>query len=332
MKALYPAYFAGLDIGGTKCAAILGRVDREGGDIAVLERTAVKTDTTVSPLEMLGRLDGLLEPMFEHSINAIGVSCGGPLDSVRGVIMSPPNLPGWDDVHITDYLESKYSVPAKLQNDANACAYAEFKFGAGKGSESMVFCTMGTGFGAGLILDGRLYSGVSDLAGEIGHIRLSDQGPVGFGKRGSVEGFCSGGGIAELGRTAALERLQAGKKCAFCPSLSELGSITAKTIGDAADGGDETAIRVYRECGRYLGKALSMVIDLINPRLIVIGSIFVRSENQIRSAMQEVIDCECLPAAAAACRVVPAELGERLGDIAALSVAMLQRYNKNNTM
>jgi len=187
----------------------------------------------------------------------------------------------------------------------------------------MVFCTMGTGFGAGLILDGRLYSGTTDLAGEIGHIRLSDQGPVGFTKRGSVEGWCSGGGIAQIGKTAALEKLQAGKKCAYCSSLSELDTVTAKTVGDAADAGDSTAIGVYRECGRYLGKALSMVIDLLNPEFIVIGSIFVRSENQIRSAMQSVIDAECIPAAAAACKVVPAKLGEKLGDIAALSVAML---------
>jgi glucokinase len=273
---------------------------------------------------MLARLDTLLGPMFEkYPVKAIGVSCGGPLDSERGIIMSPPNLPGWDNVCITEYLSKKYGVPAKLQNDANACAWAEYKFGAGKGCRNMVFCTMGTGFGAGLVLGGKLYSGTSDLAGEIGHIRLAEHGPVGFGKRGSVEGFCSGGGIAQLGKIAALEKLQAGQKTAYCSSLAELETVTAKTIGDAAENGDETATEVYRECGRYLGKALSILIDLLNPQFIVIGSIFVRSENLIRASMQEVIDAECLPVAAAACKVVPAKLGESLGDIAALSVAML---------
>ncbi len=323
MAAASPAYYAGLDIGGTKCACVIGRAFEDGG-LEILERNAVKTDTSVSPYEMLSRLDAFLSPAFEkYPLKAVGVSCGGPLDSRRGVIMSPPNLPGWDDVHITEYLEKKYGVPAKLQNDANACAYAEFKFGAGRGCENMVFCTMGTGFGAGLILNGALYSGTTDFAGEIGHIRLSDQGPVGYTKRGSVEGWCSGGGIAQQGKIAALEMLQAGKKTAFCSSLAELDKITAKTLGDAADAGDETAIAVYRECGRYLGKALAIVIDLLNPQKIVIGSIFVRSEGLLRASMQQVIDAECLPAASNACKVVPAELGEKLGDIAALSVAML---------
>ena len=144
-----------------------------------------------------------------------------------------------------------------------------------------------------------------------------------YGKAGSFEGFCSGGGIAQLGRTAALEALQGGHTTGFCGSYAELDSITAKTIGDAADAGDPSAVAVYRECGHYLGRLAAILIDLLNPEKIVIGSIFVRSEHLIRSAMQEVIDRECIPAAAAACSVVPAALGEALGDIAALSVASL---------
>ena len=301
-------YYAGLDIGGTKCAVLLGRVRNEDGSIEVLSRDALPTDTKAGPYATLDSFDRFLSPMLAaQEIAAIGISCGGPLDSRRGLILSPPNLPGWDNVPIVSHLESRYGVPVKLQNDANACAV----------------CTMGTGFGAGLILDGRLYAGIGDLAGEVGHIRLSEQGPVGFTKRGSVEGFCSGGGIAQLGRTAALEALQGGHTTGFCGSYAELDSITAKTIGDAADAGDPSAVAVYRECGHYLGRLAAILIDLLNPEKIVIGSIFVRSEHLIRSAMQEVIDRECIPAAAAACSVVPAALGEALGDIAALSVASL---------
>lgn len=317
-------YYAGLDIGGTKCAVLLGRVKNEDGSIEVLSRDAIPTNTQNGPYAALECFDQFLAPMMKaHEIAAIGISCGGPLSSKQGIIMSPPNLPGWDNVPIVSYLEQKYGVPAKLQNDANACAVAEWKFGAGRGTQSMAFCTMGTGFGAGLIIDGRLYAGINDLAGEVGHIRLCEQGPVGFTKRGSVEGFCSGGGIAQLGRTAALEALQGGKTVGFCDSYEALNSITAKSIGIAADAGDPCAIEVYRECGRYLGKFVSIIIDLLNPEKIVIGSIFARSEHLIRASMQEVIDRECLPVSAATCQVVPAALGEAIGDIAALSVASL---------
>lgn len=317
-------YYAGLDIGGTKCAVLLGRVRRSDGTIEVVARHAIPTNTQNGPDAALESFDPYLSPMFaEHEIASIGISCGGPLSSARGLILSPPNLPGWDCVPIVSYLQDKYGVPAKLQNDANACAVAEWKFGAGRGTQSMIFCTMGTGFGAGLILDGKLYAGIDDLAGEVGHIRLSDQGPVGFTKRGSVEGFCSGGGIAQLGRTAALEALQGGKTVGFCSSYQELDSITAKSIAMAAEAGDACAIAVYQECGHYLGKIASILIDLLNPEKIVIGSIFARSEHLIRESMQQVIDRECLSAAAATCSVVPAALGEAIGDIAALSVASL---------
>lgn len=119
----------------------------------------------------------------------VGISCGGPLNSTAGIIEGPPNLPGWNNVKIADILTSHYGVFASLQNDANACAVAEWKFGAGKGAQNMIFLTFGTGLGAGLILNGRLYSGTNDNAGEIGHIRLEEFGPSGYGKSGSFEGF-----------------------------------------------------------------------------------------------------------------------------------------------
>ena len=109
----------------------------------------------------------------------------------------PPNHPGWDAVPVTEYISERLSVPAFLQNDANACTVAEWKFGAGKGTRNLIFLTFGTGLGAGLILDGRLYEDANGLAGEAGHIRLAENGPLGYGKFGSFEGFCSGGAAAE---------------------------------------------------------------------------------------------------------------------------------------
>lgn len=234
--------------------------------------------------------------------------------------MSPPNLPGWDNVPITELIEKTVGIRAVLQNDANACAVAEWKYGAGKGTRNMVFLTFGTGLGAGLILDGKLYSGTNDNAGEIGHIRLSDFGPVGYGKAGSVEGFASGGGIAQLAATAVKEQLMMGKKVAWC-SDGNLSAITAKTVADAAGNGDTLAKSIYQTSATFLGKALAMVIDMLNPEVIVIGSIFVRAEELIRPFMQASIDRDALPGAAAVCSVKPAELGESIGDIAALSLA-----------
>ena len=138
----------------------------------------------------------------------------------------------------------------------------------------MIFLTFGTGLGAGLILNGALYSGTCDLSGEVGHIRLAPFGPVGFGKCGSFEGFCSGGGIAELGKTIARREIQSGRKTAFCGSLDELGEITAEKIANCAKNGDKLAIEVYEISGEKLGEGLALLIDILNPEKIVIGSAF----------------------------------------------------------
>ena len=186
----------------------------------------------------------------------------------------------------------------------------------------MIFLTFGTGLGA-LILDGKLYSGTNDNAGEAGHIRLNNFGPVGFGKAGSFEGFCSGGGLAQLGYIKALEKAQTGVYPMYFKKGLALSDITAKTIADAADNGDETAKEVYRICGEQLGKGLSVLIDILNPERIVIGSIFARSENLLREGMERVINKEALPSAVKCCKIVSAELGEQIGDYAAVATALL---------
>lgn len=305
--------YLGIDIGGTKCAVVLG--DENANIIRKVRFDTMDKDKTIKKLIEEAREMG--------SFSAIGISCGGPLDSKKGVIMSPPNLVGWDDVHICEILNKEFSVPVYICNDANACALAEWKFGAGKGTQNMVFLTFGTGLGAGLILNGKLYSGTNDMAGEVGHIRLSNFGPVGYAKSGSFEGFCSGGGIAQLGKTLALEKLQSGSYTAYCRNKDELENVTAKSIADAALSGDETANKVYDICAEHLGRGLSVIIDILNPEKIVIGSIFQRSENLLREKMEKVLKEECLPLSLGVCEVVPAELKENLGDIAALSVAII---------
>ena len=319
-------YLAGIDIGGTKCAAILGSIDYQG-NINVMDKLVFSTAEKPLPDQMLPQLQIGIEQILSGNkltikdISSIGISCGGPLDSKKGVILSPPNLPGWDNVEIVKYFEQKFSIPTSIQNDANAGALAEWKFGAGKGTKNMVFITLGTGLGAGLILDGRLYSGTNDNAGEVGHIRLDSFGPVGYGKAGSFEGFCSGGGIAQMARIKAMEKLQMGKKVAFCENISDLFSITTQKVAEAANNGDELALEIFEICGSYLGKGLSVIIDILNPELIVIGSIFIRAGHLLIPSMEKAMKADSLPLALNVCKVVAAALDEQIGDIASLSVA-----------
>lgn len=311
--------YTGVDIGGTKCAVVFGDYNADG-IFKIYDKVKIPTSEYKSPETALKAFTDIIKSS-KYKPAAAGISCGGPLDPEKGIILSPPNLPCWDNIKITEYFENELNIPVALQNDANACAMAEWKFGAGRGCRNMVFLTFGTGFGAGLILDGKIYNGTNGMAGEIGHIRLDSFGPVGFGKSGSAEGFCSGGGIAQLGQALALEQLQCGRTVGYCKSLGELKSVTAKSIAEYAENGDETALLVYKISGKKLGYAVSLLIDLLNPEKIIIGSVFQRAENLLREEMEKVINTESLQHSRNVCRVEAAALGDDIGDFAALSVA-----------
>ena len=315
--------YLGIDIGGTKCALVLGD---ESGEVQKKVRFET-TDKDTTLTRIFAEAEELIAQAKSQGtpVKAIGVSCGGPLDSRAGLIQSPPNLPGWDNVPIVRMLTERFGIPAALCNDANACALAEYRFGAGKGTRNMVFLTFGTGMGAGLVLDGRLYVGANDNAGEVGHVRMAPDGPVGYYKKGSFEGFCSGGGLAQLGAAYAKDALAKGKECAFCKSEDEMGSITAKKLAEAADAGDEVAIAVWTACGEMLGRGLALLVDILNPECIVLGSIYARSGHLLREAMERTLAVEALPGALAVCRIVPAALTESVGDKAALCVAMMAK-------
>jgi glucokinase len=315
-------YLLGIDIGGTKCRVSLGQ--DEGGELRFIAQGETHATGDHTPEGMLKFLLEDIKSLAEKAAEkpaAIGISCGGPLDQKQGLILSPPNLPGWDRIQVTEYFSNFTGIPAFLQNDADAGALAEWKYGAGKGCGSLVFITFGTGLGAGLILNNRLYSGASGMAGEIGHIRLAEYGPPGYGKAGSFEGFCSGGGIAHLARAAVEAELQQGRSPGVCPSREELEKLSARSVGIAAEKGDPLAKAIYAEAGRRLGQGLSIVIDILNPEIIIIGSIFVRSRNELWPYAEEVIKKESLAKSREACRVVPSLLGDEIGNYAAITTA-----------
>ena len=308
-------YYIGLDIGGTKCAASLGKIT--GDRIEILARNEVKTLPSAEET-LRGLLPYVEAYKAQTGATEAGISCGGPLDCKKGIILTPPNLPDWHGFPIVDFVKREFGLTARLQNDANACAVAEWRFGAGRGTQNMVFFTFGTGLGAGLILDGKLYSGTNDNAGEAGHIRLAKMGPIGFGKYGSFEGFCSGGGIARLAEEMA-------KRCQKMPACIEkmggMSAITTKKLAEAAFAGDPFAKRVFAKSGQMLGCGLSIIIDLLNPEKIVLGGVFMRSHALLVPAMKKEIEKEALDISAAVCEIVPAELSENIGDIAALAIA-----------
>ena len=287
----------GIDIGGTKCAVSVPR----GGKVKEVDRFPTSDFKTT-----FARFRKTIEGLKPGKDVVFGISCGGPLDARRGIIRCPPNLPGWVDIKICAAFTKAFGGRAYLMNDANASALAEWHFGAGKGCQHMIFLTAGTGMGAGLILNGRLYEGATGDAGEVGHLRLRPDGPLGFGKRGSFEGFCSGGGIARL--AAELGWKQPG--------------VTLKDLAEAATKGDALALKVLDVAGERLGEALALLIDTLNPERIVLGGYFPRCSELLRAAMNRALAAEALPSALAGCRILPARLGETIGSHAAIAVAL----------
>jgi glucokinase len=299
----------GLDIGGTKC------VVTRASDAGAIERSIRFATTTAEATQ--ARLWQAVDELRPGPAPVFGISCGGPLDSGTGMILSPPNLPGWDRVPICAELERRFGGRAFLMNDANAGALAEWRFGAGRGVRNLVFLTYGTGMGAGVICDGRLYEGANGNSGEVGHVRLSADGPLGYNKAGSFEGWCSGGG---LGRYAQSEAHRRGGKVAFNPGRIE--DITARHVAEAAAAGDQLARDVLAESGRRLGMALAILVDVLNPEVIVLGSVYSRARRWLEPHMRAVLEAEALPGSLAVCTVVPTALGEDIGTWAAIAIAV----------
>jgi glucokinase len=308
--------WVGVDVGGTKTAVVLSAELP-----ATLGRVEFATEPARGPQYALDRIveamRSLLAGQGMPPIAGIGVSCGSPLDRVRGVIQAPPNLPTWVDVPIGRILSETFQVHCHVENDANAGAVAEHRYGAGVGCEHMVFLTLGTGLGAGIIAAGRLYLGANGDAGEIGHVRLSATGPVGYHKAGSIEGWSSGGGIAQLAARVLAQAERRGKR-----TVLPAQGVTARDVGIAAHGGDAVALAILRQSGRRLGQALAMLMDVLNPQRIVLGGLAWRMGEPLLAPMRAELAREALPQTLAACAIVPAQLGERIGDVSALCVAV----------
>jgi glucokinase len=305
----------GIDIGGTKCAAIRAT---DAGEI--LAREEIETRANEGPEKVLDRLAKAAQKVAgKEKPKAIGISCGGPLDTKRGIVFEVPNLPGWTDVNLRERFESAFpGADVVLENDANATALAEWKFGAGRGTQNMVFLTMGTGIGGGLILDGRLYRGTNDLAGEVGHQTIFVNGPrCACGKRGCLEALASGPAIARL----AQEGIQYGRgKPLIARAGGKVKEITARHVIEAAKEGDAFAKGILEEAGGYMGIGLANIIQILNPERIVLGTIAVHAGDLILEPIRRAVEEYAWKRSREVCEIVPAELGDSAQDLAAIAL------------
>lgn len=314
-------WYIGVDIGGTKMGVSLFDVSTS----SIVEVERFPTGIQCDPVDAINRVVGIAGAWIENagsSPEAIGVSVGGMYDVHSGCMRHAPHLPLWDGFPIVSTLRDTFGVPVFGENDANACALAEWRFGAGRGCDDLIFLTFGTGLGAGLILDGKLHRGKAGLAGEVGAIRVSETGPPVRGKPGCLEGFASGAGIAML----AKDRQRANPS----PLLPEEPS--AKDVAEAARQGDALSLSILEECGHKLGQGLAVLIDVLNPERIILGSIFTRCETLLRASIEDSISKEAMPETGKACAIVPAELGESIGDFGAVTVAALGIENELETL
>jgi glucokinase len=305
----------GLDIGGTKLAA--GVVTPHGTVLSFLVTPSRAKDgarLTLDRLYELGR--EALTRAGVTRVAAVGIGCGGPLDPYRGILLCPPHLPGWIDVPVVAWTEESFGVPAVVDNDATAAAAGEHRFGVGVGTRDMVYLTLSTGVGGGLVIDGKVYRGAAGNGGELGHITVDRDGRPchSCGRRGCLEAYVSGPSIAERTR----EALAAG---ADSP-LAALPELTAADVERAALAGDPVAVAVWDATVDALACGLTSIVNLVEPELVVLGGGVTRAGEHLIGPVREAVLRQAMRPAARAVRIVRAGLGDRVGVVGAAAIAI----------
>jgi len=314
--------YGAIDLGGTKLRSIVadggGRIlgkdlrpsqSQDGLDV-VLERMVESLDASVAAAEVeAARLRGL------------GIASAGAVDAVRGIVPGAPQLPGWDDVPLARILEERTGLPTRLENDATAAALGEHRFGGGRGSRYMLYITMSTGVGGGIIIDGEMYGGKSGAAGELGHVVLDMNGPpCGCGARGCLESLASGTAIAEKGE----QLLDNGKSPILARLRAENGPVTAEMMHRAAELGDNASREVFREAGHYFGVALASYVNIFDPEVIVVGGGVAKAGDLLLDQARVTMEDRAMAQPLKGVRLVRSELGDfggTLGMVARMAEA-----------
>jgi glucokinase len=309
----------GIDLGGTQIRA--GLTDREG---AVLYSDYQPTLAGEGAESVVQRLIAGIERVLGQAslghdgILSIGIGAPGPLDIPGGLLIEPPNLPGWHDVPLRDIVEARIGVPTYIENDANAAAIGEYLYGAGRGTRDMIYVTVSTGIGGGLILGGRIYHGLSGGAGEIGHMTVLPYGPhCGCGNRGCLEALASGTAIAREGQ----ELIARGVPTAIgnCDS----SKVSAKDVVDAMHRGDAYAEQIVTQAMAYLGIGMANLVNLFNPERIVIGGGLSALGDGLLMPVRRAIRLRAFSSASAQVTVALAQLGPEVGIVGAAGAAWM---------
>jgi glucokinase len=298
----------GIDIGGTKIAA--GVVEAGGritSSVVVPTRAAEGYDISIAQLYTM--IDRVMTP----EISAIGICSPGPLNPKTGVVINPPNLPGWHDVPLSRQVEEKYGVRCRVENDANAAGLAEALLGAGRGHASVFYVTISTGIGAGIILDGKIYHGKNGFAAEGGHVTIDYRSDAvcNCGSRGCIEALASGTAMTEHARRLL---------DAYPASGLGGGVLNAESIGRAAAAGDALGARILDETAEMLGAWLGSMISLLDPDVIVIGGGVTQIGEPLFSRLRRIVPSRTINQFAPQTPIVPAELGANVGILGAAAV------------
>ena len=314
-----------IDLGGTQIrAAIISNAGQvmakehqftlpDEGPQSVIERILLTTDRLLS----LGNID-------LSQLDSISIAAAGAIDLDKGLVTSSPNLPGWHDVSLRDIVGEKYRVNTFLLNDASAAALGEQRFGAGKGVNNLIYLTVSTGIGGGIIINGELYSGASGAAGEIGHMAINVNGPrCNCGSIGCLEMLASGTAVAR----EAIRRISHGEKSSITEIVEgQIENITAEKVGVAARGGDYLASEVILEAATYLGIGMVNLVNIFNPEMIVVGGGMSKMGDLLLEPARQVVRERAFSLSAQAVRIVPARLGD---DAGALGAAIFARQQKS---
>jgi glucokinase len=305
-----------IDLGGTKIIAAV--ISRQG---QVMARESYLTSAGEGPQLVIDRIFSAIDHLLGVSnlapvhLHSISIAAAGAIDFGQGVVTSSPNLPGWHDVLLRDMVNGKYQVKTFLVNDASAAALGEHEFGAGRGIDNLIYLTVSTGIGGGIIIDGRLYLGPSGSAGEMGHMTIDVNGPkCSCGNIGCLEMLASGTAIAR----EAIKRIKGGESSILSEMLGgRIENITAEEIGVAAQGGDSLATEVISQAASYLGVGMVNLVNIFNPEMIIVGGGVAQMGDLLLAPARRVVEARAFRLPAQAARIVPAQLGDEAGVLGA---------------
>ncbi|HEX8492533.1 MAG TPA: ROK family protein [Pyrinomonadaceae bacterium] len=305
---------AGIDIGGTKIAVALETIQGER-----ISSRQFPTRAAGGPELILNNLASVIREMAAASdarLLAVGVGCPGSVDKERGLVLSPINLPGWHEFPIVNSIEQHLRVPALIENDAKLAALGEYIYGAGRGFSDIVFFTISTGIGGGVIVNGEILQRLG--AGEVGHMTVLPDGPLcGCGLRGCLDALCSGTAIARHAR----ELLAKGEESVINGMVSQPEEITAQTVAAAAQSGDKLACRVWDEMIYFLSLGIGNVITILAPEAVIIGGGVAASGEQLFGPLRPLVERRAKMIPVERVQLLQAALAGESGIYGALAIA-----------